>query len=103
MILPRIEFDSTKYIKRGFDPADASLIEYHKKEDYLIITEDHPMLDEGIKEDRKIIQLVDYFALLMLEGFLNKREFYHLIKKFRKMKNITNRKEKEILGLRIKL
>lgn len=100
-IFPRLKIDFHWYDQKGFDPADASLIEYCKK-GYIIITEDQPMLAEGITEKQNIIQLADYFGLLLLLHFLSKKEYFHLIKKLRDMKNITKKKEKNLLNLRKK-
>ena len=58
------------------------------------------MINEGISGQMKIIQLADFFGLLLRSNFIDKREFYHLIKKLRKMRNITKRKEKWLMDLR---
>lgn len=99
-LYPKIDIDFGYYLSLGFDPADASLLEYNKKENNIIITEDHLMLDESISSGKNVIQLADYFGALFEEGFIKNREFYHLIRFLKKYKNITNKKEKELLDLR---
>lgn len=98
--LPKLEFDKQDYKKKGFDAADASLLEYNRIKGFTIITEDFSMIDEGISGQMKIIQLADFFGLLVRSNFIDKSEFYHLIKKLRKMRNITKRKEKWLMDLR---
>lgn len=99
-IFPQIEIDFTYYNDLGFDPADASLLEYSKDGDNIIITEDQLMLDESIANKRNIIQLADYFGLLFEAKFLDGREFYHIVKLLRNLRNISKKKEKELLALR---
>lgn len=99
-LFPKIEIDFKSYQLKGFDPADASLLEYSKNEANIIITEDQLMLNESISNKRNIIQLADYFGSLYETDFLVKREFYHIIKKLRNLRNITKKKEKELLDLR---
>ena len=96
-ILPTLNKYYLIYLKKGFDPADVSLLEYSDK--YLILTEDHPMLLEGITDRRNIIQLADYLGDLYLNDFLTAKEFYHLIRTFRKWRNIKKKKEKQLLAL----
>ena len=47
-ILPRLNKSFDRFVKQGFDEADASLLEYGETSDYIIITEDQPMLIENI-------------------------------------------------------
>ena len=101
-LYPKIEIDYKNYSLLGFDPADASLLEYSKNEVNVIITEDQLMLDHSIANKTNIIQLADYFGLLFEKEFLNRREYYHIIKRLRKLRNITLKKEKELLYLRSK-
>jgi len=99
-ILPARNVDFKSLLSKGFDPADASLLEYMLIDGYRIITEDHPMLMEGVTSKRNILQLADFFGILMKLGFISRRELYHLVKRMRKMKNITKKKELELLNLR---
>lgn len=89
--------EKKKFSNEKFDEAEVSLLVFTDKKDYVIITEDHPMLDEGISSKKNIIQLVDYFRILNRGNFLSNREFYHLVKKLRAMKNITQDKEKKMI------
>lgn len=97
-ILPIRNVQFSHFILKGFDPADASLLEYALLEGYQIITEDHPMLMEGVTLRQNIIQLADFFGILTKLGFITKKELYQLVKMLRKMKNITKKKESELLN-----
>ena len=99
-ILPLIDIDYDSYSKKGFDEADASLLEYNQRNGYLILTEDQAMIAEGVTENKTIIQLADFFGLLMRDGYVEAKEFYHIVKRLRKMRNITKKKEKELLEFR---
>lgn len=100
--LPRLNKKFDDYLTSGFDPADSSLLEYMEIKKYSIITEDYPLIDQGITQKGNIIQLADFFGSLATQGVLTHRELYHLVKFLRRMKNITKRKEKELLQLREK-
>ncbi len=97
--LPRLNKSFNDYISRGYDTADASLLEYVEIKGYAVITEDQPMLNEGITKKLDLIQLADFFGSLMLQGVITRRELYHLVKFLRKIKNITKRKAEELLEL----
>ena len=96
-ILPSLNMSSRLYSERGFDKADISLLEYSELDDYIIVTEDEGMLSECLSEENNIIQLIDFLELLHRHSFLKRREIYHIAKYFRKIRNITERKEKKIL------
>ncbi|OLS19223.1 MAG: hypothetical protein HeimC3_46540 [Candidatus Heimdallarchaeota archaeon LC_3] len=99
-VFPRLNISFQKYLDKGFDNADASLLEYAEIKDYFVITEDHSMLQEGITSRIDIIQLAEFFSVLLTRDIITKKEYYHLIKFLRKMKNITKKKEKGLLRLR---
>ncbi|MHA1168207.1 MAG: hypothetical protein ACTSP4_06495 [Candidatus Hodarchaeales archaeon] len=99
IVLPRLNKKYDEYLARGFDPADASLLEYMEVKGLTLVTEDHPMLNEGITLKKNVIQLADFFGLIAIQGFISYNELYHLVKYLRKLKNITKRKEKELLNL----
>ena len=92
-ILPILNEHYLEYIKRQFDPTDASLLEYADLRDYRLITEDRLMLAEGITLKKNIVCLIDFFKELA-DGyaFFSKKELYHLVKIFRKWKNISKKK-----------
>ena len=54
-LLPLISIDYDTYLKQDFDPADASLIEYNLREQFLVVTEDHPMLALSTVNNRDFI------------------------------------------------
>ncbi len=101
-ILPKLKGPFLKYLERGFDEADSSLLAYAEEKKSAIITEDHPMIAEGITEKQNIFQLAHYFGILMKVGFITPNEFYKLMKLLRKMRNISKKKGKELDKLRIR-
>ncbi len=103
-IFPKINQVCEKYVKQGFDLADASLLEYSEIKGYTIITEDQPMLLENIIDGSiKVIHLTDYFGIKMIEGVISQTELYRIIKKFRSWRIISKRSAKKILNLRSSL
>ena len=93
-ILPILDQSYQKYVEKGFDSNDASLLEYAEKKNHRIVTEDRPMLIEGITERRNIIQLIDFFYELYINySFITEKDFKKLVKIFRKWRNITKKKE----------
>ncbi|OLS21364.1 MAG: hypothetical protein HeimC3_36090 [Candidatus Heimdallarchaeota archaeon LC_3] len=97
-ILPVIESEKYKYFLQFFDPTDASLLEYVDKRNYRIITEDRPMIAEGVTTKRNIVFLIDFFyEMYKTNSFFSTNEIYKLVKLFRKWKNISKKKEKQIL------
>ncbi|OLS22117.1 MAG: hypothetical protein HeimC3_32590 [Candidatus Heimdallarchaeota archaeon LC_3] len=98
-ILPKLDEQFKTFTLKDFDEADASLLSFSHKEGFIIITEDHPMLNEGITDKKNIIQLADFFAQLYIDNFLTRREFHKLIRSLKKMKNISKRKEKDLIKL----
>ena len=84
-------------MNRGFDPADSSLLKYVEIKGCRLISDDHPMILKGVTTKKNVFQLVDYFAELLTVGFVTKREFYHLVKILRGMKNISKKKESRLL------
>jgi len=99
-LLPAIQFDYRLYEKLGFDQADASLLEYSKREGHIIITEDQLMIAEATSLKENIIQLVNYFGRLFRSGSISSKELYHIVRRLREMRNITEKKEKYMLNLR---
>ena len=95
-LLPAINIDYKKYFEQNFDPADASLIEYNILEQYLVVTEDHPMLALSTLNKRDYIQLADLFYLLNQNAQISNNDLHKLIRKLRQMKNITLRKQKQL-------
>ena len=104
-ILGVTEEKKVKFLTSGFDEADASLLAFvddlkymeKKKDNVIIITEDHLMLNEGVTKKQNIIQVVDFFRLLERANFVTHREFYKIVGILREMKNITREKEKKML------
>ncbi len=96
-ILPKLNRNIEYYLNKGFDEADASLLEYAEMSQYQLITEDGGMLAENIVGESRIIQLSDFFQRLEELDLINRTEYYHLIRWMGKNQNITKRKEKFLL------
>jgi hypothetical protein len=101
-ILPILGTKITEYKDKGFDSNDASLLEYADDRGYRIITEDRPMILEGVTGKMNIIFLIDFFSELT-EGYnyFSTRELYHLLKLFRNWRNIKEEKANAIGKRRI--
>ena len=96
-IFPRLSRSFQKYISKGFDEADASLLEYAEDPEHIIITEDGEMLAENVTKRNNIIHLIDMVKIYHEERLLSKREFREVLVWFRKKKNITKRKYEKFL------
>lgn len=92
-IYPVLDTEVFRNYCQKYDETDASLLEYTEIKGYRIITEDGPLLQEGITEKKNIIQLIDYFyELYSKDDFFTKKEIYHLINLFKDWKNIKESK-----------
>jgi hypothetical protein len=96
-VLSNINVKFQYFEKLGFDRADISLLEYSEKPDYIICTEDRPMLLLNVYNKNNIIQLIDLFKMSYINGFFTKKEFIALVKWFREFKNITIKKANKII------
>ncbi|MCY3412047.1 MAG: hypothetical protein INQ03_10490 [Candidatus Heimdallarchaeota archaeon] len=95
-ILPRIDIDYQSYNTINFDDADASLIVYHLRKKFIVITEDHPMLALSRVNNLDFIQLGDFFSICNRWDLLSYNDIIKLIRALRKMRNITKYKEKKM-------
>lgn len=102
-VLPILNEILDEFLDKGFDKNDASLLEYNTLRKYRIITEDRPMLLEGVTGKQDIIMLVDFFSELTgKDNYFTSRELYHLVQLFKKWRNIDEKKENAIETLRKK-
>lgn len=100
-ILPLLNVKLDEFITKGFDRNDASLLEYNLIQNYRIITEDRPMLLEGVTGKNDIIMLIDFFLELTgKENYFSTKELYHLIHILSKWRNIDKDKAAAIEKLR---
>jgi hypothetical protein len=80
-----------------FDEADASILSHSFDEtDTYIISEDRPFLTYGKSFGIKIIQLVDFMEVLTSLNIVSKNDLYQINRELRKIKNISEKKEKSI-------
>ena len=100
IIFPHLHSEIFQEYLIKFDEADASLLEYSSSKGYRIITEDRPMLEEGMMRNQNIVQLLDFFYELYAKyEFFSMNEIIKLIKIFRKWRNIKERKSRYYLNL----
>ena len=96
-ILPVLKSEKYHIFLEDFDATDASLLEYNEKRGYRIITEDRPMIAEGVTSKKNIIFLIDFlYELHKAYDFFTSREIYQLVQIFREWKNISKKKAKDI-------
>lgn len=94
-ILPVLNTPKYANYVQQYDPTDASLLEYSEIRGYRLITEDRPLLEEGITAKKNIIQLLDlFYELYQRDDFFTQTEMYQLIKLFRQWRNIKEKKAK---------
>ena len=92
-IIPVLGTKMKGYRDKGYDANDASLLEYADEKGYRILTEDRPMLLEGLSKQKNIIFLIDFFSELTEKyEYFTTRELYQLLKLFRKWRNIKEEK-----------
>ncbi|MHA1651027.1 MAG: hypothetical protein ACTSYB_12600 [Candidatus Helarchaeota archaeon] len=88
-------------LELGFDEADASILSFGSKtKNFILVSEDNALLEYARVHGYFAIQLIDLFRLFTQKKIIKPRKLYHLTKKLRELKNITKKKEKEILKLR---
>ena len=94
-VFPILNTDTFKQYRKKYDLNDSSLLEYCDIKGYRIISEDRPLLEEGITNKKNILQLIDFFYELYISyNFFSRTEMYHLINLFRTWKNIKEKKAK---------
>jgi hypothetical protein len=92
-IFPVLNTDKFIEYSKKYDSTDASLLEYSEIKGYRIITEDRPLLEEGVTSKKNVIQLLDFFyELYVKDNFFTKREIRDLIDLFRQWKNVKEKK-----------
>ncbi len=84
----------------GFDDADASLLSNGKikVEQLYLISEDRAVLSFGRMLKMEIMQLIDLFQNFTTQNIIDKKKLYNLVKFLRNQKNITEKKENNILN-----
>jgi hypothetical protein len=101
-IVPILGTKIIEYQNKGFDANDASLLEYADERGFRIITEDRPMILEGVTSEKNIIFLIDFFSELTENyNYFSTKELYHLVKIFRKWRNIKEDKAQAIRERRL--
>jgi len=80
-----------------FDEADASILSNGSKEpDYFIVSEDRDLLRVACSYQFSAVQLIDLFRILTALEHITRRDLYNLAKILRELRNITEKKQKEI-------
>ena len=89
-------------IELKYDKADASVISNGQKSDleYLIVSEDRPLMDYVELYGFMGGFLIDIFRIFTSLDLLTKKELYRLAKRLHEMRNINKKKLKNILQWR---
>jgi len=95
-VLPIIGDVYRELVNLGFDPADASLLEYAIERDIIIITEDRDMLSYGYIKRLKVMQLADFIVYTAISGDSKINDAMKAIRILRRMENITKRKYRRL-------
>lgn len=98
VIMPKMERNYDRYVKQGFDEADATLLEYSEMPNYSIVTEDYPMLLLNVTGKNNIIQLVDFLSLCYTLDYIDTATYKQFVNWLRTNRNITKKKLKRITG-----
>ena len=96
-ILPRLNTKYYRIFLQNFDEADSTLLEYGKKKNFIIITEDHKMIKVSKLMSITSVQLCDFLVKLNEEKkIFHLKKMRKIMKYFRENKNITKRKYNKI-------
>ena len=89
-------------IELDFDVADASILSNGQKEnlEYLIVSEDRPLMDFIQMKGFIGGFLIDIFRIFTALGLMEKKELYRLAKRLYDLRNINKKKLKRILEWR---
>ncbi len=80
-----------------FDEADSSILSNGSKEpDYFIVSEDRDLLRVARSYQFTAIQLIDLFRIFTAQNLISRRDLYNLAKILRELRNITEKKHKEL-------
>ena len=71
----------------------------HELRNYWIITEDRPMLDEGVTNKMDMVSLIDFFGDLFMKKELTSSQILQVIKIFSQWKNISQNKTNNLLRI----
>ncbi len=96
-ILPILE--QTKYLRAindGFDKADASIFGIIHSVDYIVISEDQPLVDYGKLYKYDFIPFIEFLVSLLEADMITKNQLYKLNKKLYELRNISKIKSKRI-------
>lgn len=84
------EKEYTRAINDEFDEADASIFGIQKNNEYLILTEDRPLLNYGKMYNLDFIFFIDFLSKLLETDLISKNDLYSLNKTLYKLRN-TNK------------
>ena len=79
------------------DEADASLLSRGNPEgEPILISEDGGLLEFARSYQFMHLQVIDLFAILCKNNLISKKELYRLTRKLRELRNITEKKQKQM-------
>ena len=96
-ILPILK--QTEYLRAlndGFDKADASIFGIIHSIDYIVLSEDRPLVDYGKIYNYDFIPFIEFLVSLLEADMITKNQLFKLNKKLYELRNISKIKSKRI-------
>ena len=86
-----------KAIEDGYDSADSSIFGIANIENYIIISEDRPLVEYYSMFRLKIMFFADLIWLLLKNGMVSKNNVYKIIRPLQKLRNLPLKKYKRLI------
>ena len=93
-ILKQVEY--LRAINDGFDKADASIFGIIHSVDYIVISEDRPLVDYGKIYKYDFLPFIEFLVSLLEANMITKNQLYKLNKKLYELRNVSKIKSKRI-------
>ena len=87
-----------KSIEDGYDIADSSIIGIQNIENYIIISEDRPLVEYYSMFKLNIMFFADFIWILLKNGMVSKNSAYKIIKPLQKLRNLPFKKYHRLIG-----
>ena len=84
-------------IEDGYDIADSSIIGIESIENYIIISEDRPLIEYYSMFKLKIMFFADLIWILLNDGMISKNNAYKIIRSLQKLRNLPKKKCKRLM------
>ena len=79
-------------IEDGYDLADSSIIGIENIDDYIIISEDRPLIEYYSMFKLKIMFFADLIWILLNNGMISKNNAYKIIRSLQELRNLPKKK-----------